>query len=157
MHGQLERDGDDGDESTTSPQPRLLANCSLPLSFSLYTESYSHFIYHATLETRFKPTSQPLSVAATRASGKDNKQHGHLWSARRCITLLNNANCHDAGLLPLLKSIHKPCNLKKFSGQTIGVDAYGWLHRGTAACAIDLALDKPTTKCVSAVLHWLTG
>jgi len=52
----------------------------------------------------------------------------------------------DTGLLPLLKSIHKPCNLKKFSGQTIGVDAYGWLHRGTAACAIELALDKPTTK-----------
>lgn len=50
------------------------------------------------------------------------------------------------GLLPLLKSIHKPCNLKKFAGQTIGVDAYGWLHRGTVACAIDLALGKPTTK-----------
>ncbi|KAF2121817.1 PIN domain-like protein [Lophiotrema nucula] len=53
-----------------------------------------------------------------------------------------------SGLLPLLKSIHKPCNLKKFSGQTIGVDGYGWLHRGTAACAIDLALDKPTAKFV---------
>ncbi|KAH7394022.1 exonuclease-like protein [Phaeosphaeria sp. MPI-PUGE-AT-0046c] len=53
-----------------------------------------------------------------------------------------------SGLLPLLKSIHKPCSLKKFSGKTIGVDAYGWLHRGTAACAIDLALDKPTTKYV---------
>ncbi|KAF2024698.1 exodeoxyribonuclease 1 [Setomelanomma holmii] len=53
-----------------------------------------------------------------------------------------------SGLLPLLKSIHKPCNLKKFAGQIIGVDAYGWLHRGTAACAIDLALDKPTTKYV---------
>ncbi|KAF2814282.1 uncharacterized protein BDZ99DRAFT_506967 [Mytilinidion resinicola] len=53
-----------------------------------------------------------------------------------------------SGLLPLLKSIHKPCNLKKFSGQTIGVDAYGWLHRGTVACAIDLALGKPTTKYV---------
>ncbi|KAL8767129.1 MAG: hypothetical protein Q9209_006291 [Squamulea sp. 1 TL-2023] len=52
------------------------------------------------------------------------------------------------GLLPLLKSIHKPCNLKKFAGQTIGVDAYGWLHRGTVACAIDLALGKPTTKFV---------
>ncbi|KAL8915491.1 MAG: hypothetical protein Q9171_000056 [Xanthocarpia ochracea] len=51
-------------------------------------------------------------------------------------------------LLPLLKSIHKPCNLKKFAGQTIGVDAYGWLHRGTVACAIDLALGKPTTKFV---------
>ncbi|KAF3047642.1 Rad2 nuclease [Didymella heteroderae] len=53
-----------------------------------------------------------------------------------------------SGLLPLLKSIHKPCSLKKFAGQTIGVDAYGWLHRGTAACAIDLALEKPTTKYI---------
>ena len=53
---------------------------------------------------------------------------------------------HHIGLLPLLKSIQKPCNLKKFAGQTIGVDAYGWLHRGTVACAIDLALGKPTTK-----------
>lgn len=50
------------------------------------------------------------------------------------------------GLLPLLKSIQKPCSLKKFAGQTLGVDAYGWLHRGTAACAIELATEKPTTK-----------
>ncbi|KAI4290084.1 MAG: hypothetical protein L6R35_000655 [Caloplaca aegaea] len=57
------------------------------------------------------------------------------------------------GLLPLLKSIHKPCNVKKFAGQTIGVDAYGWLHRGTVACAIDLALGKPTTKFVDYSLH----
>lgn len=53
-----------------------------------------------------------------------------------------------SGLLPLLKSIQNPCSLKKFSGQTIGVDGYGWLHRGTAACAIELALEKPTTKYV---------
>ncbi|KAE9967887.1 hypothetical protein EG328_007924 [Venturia inaequalis] len=52
------------------------------------------------------------------------------------------------GLLPLLKSIHKPCSLKQFSGQTIGVDAYGWLHRGTITCAMELAMDKPTTKFV---------
>jgi len=58
-----------------------------------------------------------------------------------------------SGLLPLLKSIHKPCNLKKFSGKTFGVDAYGWLHRGTVPCAIDLALGKPTTKYVDFVLH----
>ena len=50
------------------------------------------------------------------------------------------------GLLPLLKSIHKPCNLKKFEGKTIGVDAYGWLHRGTVACAMELAQGKPTRK-----------
>ena len=52
------------------------------------------------------------------------------------------------GLLPLLKSIHKHGTLKKFAGQTIGIDAYGWLHRGTVACAIELALEKPTTKYV---------
>lgn len=58
-----------------------------------------------------------------------------------------------SGLLPLLKSIQKPCNLKKFAGQTIGVDAYGWLHRGTVACAIDLALGKPTTKHIDFSMH----
>ena len=52
------------------------------------------------------------------------------------------------GLLPLLKSIHKPATLKKFAGQTIGIDAYGWLHRGTVACAIELATGRPTTKYV---------
>ncbi|KAF2234772.1 PIN domain-like protein [Viridothelium virens] len=58
-----------------------------------------------------------------------------------------------SGLLPLLKSVQKPCQLKKFSGQTIGVDAYGWLHRGTVSCAIDLALGKPTTKFVDFAMH----
>lgn len=58
-----------------------------------------------------------------------------------------------SGLLPLLKSIHKPCSLKKFAGQTIGVDAYGWLHRGTASCAIDLALDKPPTKVIDFAMN----
>lgn len=69
---------------------------------------------------------------------------GHLRSVRpiACVYTANSGT----GLLPLLKSVQKPCNLKKYAGQTIGVDTYGWLHRGTAACAIDLALDKPTTK-----------
>ncbi|KAI9694296.1 MAG: Rad2 nuclease [Bogoriella megaspora] len=58
-----------------------------------------------------------------------------------------------SGLLPLLKSIQRPCNLKKFSGQAIGVDAYGWLHRGTVSCAIELAQGKPTTKFVDFAMH----
>ncbi|KAI9816490.1 MAG: Rad2 nuclease [Pycnora praestabilis] len=58
-----------------------------------------------------------------------------------------------SGLLPLLKSIQKPCSLKKFSGQTIGVDAYGWLHRGTVGCAIELALGNPTTKFVDFAMN----
>ncbi|KAJ9620991.1 Rad2 nuclease [Taxawa tesnikishii (nom. ined.)] len=44
-----------------------------------------------------------------------------------------------SGLLPLLKSIQKPCNLKEFAGQTIGVDAYGWLHRGLF---VDFAMNR---------------
>jgi exonuclease-1 len=56
------------------------------------------------------------------------------------------------GLLPLLKSIHKPCSLKKFEGKTLGVDAYGWLHRGTVACAMELAMGKPTRKSVTILI-----
>ncbi|KAI1377858.1 hypothetical protein F4677DRAFT_413736 [Hypoxylon crocopeplum] len=52
------------------------------------------------------------------------------------------------GLLPLLKSIQRPTELKKFNGETFGVDAYGWLHRGAVPCAIDLAQGKPTRKYV---------
>jgi exonuclease-1 len=48
----------------------------------------------------------------------------------------------------VLKSIQKPSHLKQFKGQTIGIDAYGWLHRGCTACAVDLALGNPTMKYV---------
>ncbi|KAK4497055.1 hypothetical protein PRZ48_011504 [Zasmidium cellare] len=57
------------------------------------------------------------------------------------------------GLLPLLKSIHKPTHLRNFSGQTLGIDAYGWLHRGTVACAIELAQGLPTRKHIDFALH----
>jgi hypothetical protein len=50
------------------------------------------------------------------------------------------------GLLPLLKSIQRPTEMKKFSGLTLGVDAYVWLHRGAIACASLLAQGKPTRK-----------
>ncbi|KAK3720616.1 Rad2 nuclease [Vermiconidia calcicola] len=56
------------------------------------------------------------------------------------------------GLLPLLKSIHKPTHLRNFAGQTLGVDAYGWLHRGTVSCAIELAQQKPTRKHIDFAL-----
>ncbi|KAK6378099.1 Rad2 nuclease [Lithohypha guttulata] len=58
-----------------------------------------------------------------------------------------------SGLLPLLKSIHKHTSLKAYAGQTLGVDAFGWLHRGAVACALQLALDKPTTQYVSFVVN----
>lgn len=56
------------------------------------------------------------------------------------------------GLLTVLKSIHQHNTLKVYAGQTLGIDAFGWLHRGAVACAADLALDKPTRQYVSFVI-----
>ncbi|KAK1757238.1 hypothetical protein QBC47DRAFT_297180 [Echria macrotheca] len=57
------------------------------------------------------------------------------------------------GLLPLLKSIHRQSELKKYAGQTLGVDGYVWLHRGAMACAMELAQGKPTRKYVDYAMH----
>ncbi|KAK7757356.1 Rad2 nuclease [Diatrype stigma] len=57
------------------------------------------------------------------------------------------------GLLPLLKSIQRPTELKKFSGETFGVDTYGWLHKGAISCAVELAQGKPTRKYVDFAMH----
>jgi exonuclease-1 len=58
-----------------------------------------------------------------------------------------------SGLLPLLKSIHKPTHLRNFAGKTIGIDAYGWLHRGVIACAVELAQGKPTRKHIDYAMN----
>lgn len=57
------------------------------------------------------------------------------------------------GLLGLLKSIQKQTSLKSYAGQTLGVDAFGWLHRGATGCAYQLAADKPTTFYITFVLN----
>ncbi|KIL62706.1 hypothetical protein M378DRAFT_187241 [Amanita muscaria Koide BX008] len=58
-----------------------------------------------------------------------------------------------AGLLPALKPIQLTRHLSHFSGQTIAVDAYVWLHKGIYACATDLATGKPTHKYVDYAMH----
>ncbi|KAF4344725.1 exonuclease 1 [Fusarium beomiforme] len=57
------------------------------------------------------------------------------------------------GLLPLLKSIQKPTQLKKYDGQTLGVDAYGWLHRAAYCCALELGQGQPTQKYLHAAMN----
>ncbi|KAI0266510.1 PIN domain-like protein [Gloeopeniophorella convolvens] len=52
------------------------------------------------------------------------------------------------GLLPFLKSIQTQRHLSEFSGQTLAVDGYVWLHRGTYTCATELATGKKTSKYV---------
>ncbi|KAF5379053.1 hypothetical protein D9615_005997 [Tricholomella constricta] len=57
------------------------------------------------------------------------------------------------GLLPALKSIQVTKHLSEFSGQTLAVDAYVWLHRGVYACATELATGKDTHKYVDYAMH----
>ncbi len=51
-----------------------------------------------------------------------------------------------SGLLPLLKDIHNSKHLSEFRGQTLAVDGYVWLHRGTYGCAAEVATGRPTSK-----------
>ena len=48
------------------------------------------------------------------------------------------------GLLPLLKSIQRPIHIEELRGETVGVDAYCWLHKACYSCAQELALGIPT-------------
>ncbi|KAH8119685.1 PIN domain-like protein [Phellopilus nigrolimitatus] len=57
------------------------------------------------------------------------------------------------GLLPLLKPIQRQKHLSEFAGQTLAVDAYVWLHRGTYACAPELVQGRPTRKYVDYCMH----
>jgi exonuclease 1 len=50
------------------------------------------------------------------------------------------------GLLTALKSIQVTKHLKDYTGQSVAVDAYVWLHRGVYTCATDLATGKKTHK-----------
>ncbi|EMD35333.1 hypothetical protein CERSUDRAFT_66521 [Gelatoporia subvermispora B] len=58
-----------------------------------------------------------------------------------------------SGLLPLLKDIQETRPLSDFAGQTLAVDAYVWLHRGTYSCAYELATGKRTNKYVDYAMH----
>ncbi|WFD23206.1 hypothetical protein MEQU1_001894 [Malassezia equina] len=57
------------------------------------------------------------------------------------------------GLLPLLKDIQKDTHVEAFRGRTLGIDGYVWLHRGAYACAMDLALGRPTTRYITYAMH----
>lgn len=52
------------------------------------------------------------------------------------------------GLLPFLKKIHDHVNIAKFSGCTVAIDAYCWLHKGAFSCAEKLALGEKTDQYV---------
>ncbi|CAI2171441.1 19632_t:CDS:2, partial [Funneliformis geosporum] len=51
-------------------------------------------------------------------------------------------------LLLTLKSIQTKISISKYAGNTVGVDAYCWLHKGIHSCLFELVWNKPTTKYV---------
>ncbi|EPX70482.1 exonuclease I Exo1 [Schizosaccharomyces octosporus yFS286] len=57
------------------------------------------------------------------------------------------------GLLGFLKSSQTPSHVEEFSGKTLGVDGYVWLHKGVFTCAHELALQKDTDKYIKYAVH----
>ncbi|KAG8197493.1 hypothetical protein JTE90_007232 [Oedothorax gibbosus] len=48
------------------------------------------------------------------------------------------------GLLPFVKNSCRPANIKDFSGSTVAIDAYSWLHKGAFSCAEKLVKGEKT-------------
>ncbi|MCD7460153.1 hypothetical protein HAX54_042962 [Datura stramonium] len=57
------------------------------------------------------------------------------------------------GLLPLLKSIMFPMNIKDLKGCSVAVDTYSWLHKGALSCSKELCKGIPTTKHIDYCMH----
>ena len=52
------------------------------------------------------------------------------------------------GNLPLKPATEQGVPLNRFRGKLIAVDGNVWIHRGTHACAVELAQGVPTMACV---------
>ncbi|XP_021946238.1 exonuclease 1 isoform X2 [Folsomia candida] len=59
------------------------------------------------------------------------------------------------GLLPLLKKASGSCNIRKFSGCTVAIDAYCWLHKGAFGCAAQLGKGEQTTAYISYCVKYI--
>ena len=52
------------------------------------------------------------------------------------------------GLLPVIKPVCVPLNVREFAHMRVGVDIHGWIHRGTFSCASKLCRNLPTSAYV---------
>ncbi|XP_078041302.1 exonuclease tos isoform X2 [Augochlora pura] len=48
------------------------------------------------------------------------------------------------GLLPFLEKSSRKTNINEFTGGTVAIDSYCWLHKGVFTCADKLAMGQPT-------------
>ena len=58
--------------------------------------------------------------------------------------LINFIAMGISGLLPFLKKSSVNTNVREFSGCTVAVDAYCWLHKGAFSCADKLVKGEKT-------------
>lgn len=49
-----------------------------------------------------------------------------------------------SGLLPALRDVTQPVHVREYSGRSVAVDAYCWLHRGSYSCAKEMCEGEPT-------------
>ncbi|XP_034948611.1 exonuclease 1 [Chelonus insularis] len=59
------------------------------------------------------------------------------------------------GLIPFLEKASKKGNISQFSGGTVAVDTYCWLHKGAFSCAEKIALGQPTDAYVTYCLKFV--
>lgn len=48
------------------------------------------------------------------------------------------------GLIPFLEKASSTINVSEFSGSTVAIDTYCWLHKGAFACADKLVRGEDT-------------
>ncbi len=74
------------------------------------------------------------------------------------IYIKNNCAKHVSAmginsLLPNLKSIQKNVNAEIFKGESVGIDAYVWLHASVFSCPIELAKNYKTARYIDYCLN----
>lgn len=52
------------------------------------------------------------------------------------------------GLLSFLEKASRPINISEYSGCTVAIDSYCWLHKGAFSCAEKLARGEQTDQLV---------
>lgn len=57
------------------------------------------------------------------------------------------------GLLPVLKPVCSPKNIREFANLRVGVDIHGWIHRGAFSCAGKLCRGIDTNAYVDFCMH----
>lgn len=58
------------------------------------------------------------------------------------------------GLIPFMEKASKKTNISEFSGKTVAIDTYCWLHKGAFSCADKLVTGQTTDALVLKILKF---